>query len=56
MYPKLDTTQALIDLTASVSHDPDEADWFDVEEMIELLPNPSSVLRDLLYYLHQDLL
>lgn len=53
---KYDTTQALVDLTASVSHDPDEADWYDVHELIELLPNPASVLRDLLHYLHEEYL
>ena len=51
---KYDTTQALIDLTANVSHDPDEADWFDVHELVELVPNPSSVLRDLLHWLHDE--
>lgn len=55
-YPKLDVTQALIDLAASVSQDPDEADWFDVEELLDLLPNPSSVLRDLIYTIHQEYL
>lgn len=49
-----DTTQALIDLTGAVSHDPDEADWFDVDEVIELLSNPSAVLRDLLRYAHEE--
>lgn len=51
-----DTTQALVDLTASVSHDPEEADWHDVHELIELLPNPASVLRDLLHYVHGEYL
>lgn len=51
---KYDTTEALIDLTASVSHDPEEADWYDVHELVELIPNPAAVLRDLLHYLHQE--
>ena len=53
---KYETTQALVDLTAAVSHDPDDEDWFDVEELVELLPNPSSVLKDLLHYMHEELL
>lgn len=49
-----DTTQALIDLTGAVSQDPEEADWYDVDELIDLLPNPSAVLRDLLRYAHEE--
>lgn len=49
-----DTTLALIDLTGAVSQDPDQADWYDVDEIIDLLPNPSAVLRDLLRYIHKE--
>lgn len=49
-----DTTQALIDLTGAVSQDPDEADWYDVDELIDLLPDPVSVLRDLMRYAHKE--
>ena len=49
-----DTTQALIDLTGAVSHDPDQADWYDVDELIELLPDPYSVLRELMRYAHEE--
>lgn len=49
-----DTTQALIDLTGAVSHDPEEADWFDVDEVVDLLSDPSAVLRDLLRYAHEE--
>lgn len=49
-----DTTQALIDLTGGVSQDPDVADWYDVDELVELLPNPASVLKDLLRYAHAE--
>lgn len=49
-----DTTQALIDLTGAVSQDPDEADWYDVDELVELLPNPYAVLKDLLRYAHEE--
>lgn len=49
-----DTTQALIDLTGAVSQDPEQADWYDVDELIDLLPDPTSVLRDLLRYAHKE--
>lgn len=49
-----DTTQALIDLAGAVSQDPEEADWYDVDELIDLLPNPTGVLRDLLRYAHEE--
>lgn len=49
-----DTTHALIDLTGAVSQDPDEADWYDVHEVIDLLPDPAAVLRDLLHYIHRE--
>lgn len=49
-----DTTQALIDLTGAVSQDPEAADWYDVDELIDLLPNPAEVLRDLLRYAHKE--
>lgn len=51
-----DTTQALVDLTANVSQDPDQADWHDVHELIELLPNAAAVLQDLLHYMHEEYL
>lgn len=49
-----DTTQALIDLAGGVSQDPDEADWYDVDELVDLLPDPALVLRDLLRYAHKE--
>lgn len=51
---KYDTTQALIDLTSAVSHDEDRADWYDTEEMVDLLSNPTAVLKDLLHWLHEE--
>lgn len=51
---KYDTTQALIDLTGAVSQDPEEADWYNVDEIIDLLSNPAEVLRDLLRYAHKE--
>lgn len=53
---KYDNTQALVDLTASVSHDPDLEDWFDVDELVEFLPNPTEVLKDLLRFMHGEYL
>ena len=50
----LDTTQALIDLTGAVSHDPEKEDFYDVDEIIDLLSNPTAVLRDLLRYAHEE--
>lgn len=49
-----DITRALIDLTASISHDPDEADWYDVDEILEALTNPEVHLREVLVYLHEE--
>lgn len=51
-----ETTQELVDLAACVSQDPDDADWHDVHELIELIPNPASVLRDLLHHMHEEYL
>lgn len=49
-----DTTQALIDLTGAVSQDIDEQDFYDVDELIDLLPNPTAVLKDLMRYAHKE--
>jgi len=51
-----DVTRALIDLTASVSHDPDEADWYDVDEILESLTSPVVHLQEVLRYLHREFL
>lgn len=50
---KYHTTRSLVDLVASISHDPDEADWSEVHEQIEMLADAPSVLRDLLHHLHE---
>lgn len=50
----MDTTRALIDLTGAVSRDPELADWYDVDELIDLLPNPTPVLRNLIRYAHKE--
>lgn len=50
----LDVTQALVDLTGAVSHDPEQADWYDVDELVDLVNNPTAVLRDLLRYIHKE--
>jgi hypothetical protein len=51
---RYETTKALIDLTASITHDQEEADWYDVHELIELLPNAAVVLKDLLHWIHEE--
>lgn len=51
-----DAAQGLIELLEEVSHDPDEADWYDVEEYIGLLPNTTRVLRELAHYMHENYL
>lgn len=51
-----DVTQGLIELLEEVSHDPDEADWFDVHEYLGLIPNSSRVLKELAHYLHEEYL
>lgn len=51
-----DITQGLIELTEEVSHDPDEADWYDVEEYLSNIPNSSRVLKELVHFLHDEYL
>lgn len=49
-----DVTQALIDLTGAVSHEPGEEDFYDVDEIVELLHDPVAVLKELLRYAHSE--
>lgn len=51
-----DITEGLIELLEEVSHDPDEMDWFDVEEYIEQMPNTTRVLKELSKYVHAEYL
>lgn len=51
-----DVTQGLIDLASDVSHDPDEQDWYDLEEYLSLIPNNAKVVRELIYFLHEEYL
>lgn len=51
-----DLTQGLIEIAAEVSHDPEDADWYDVEEYLSMIPNSAKVLRELVYYMHQEYL
>lgn len=53
---KYETTKELVDLTANVSHDPDEADWSEVHEYLENVANSAPVLKDLLHFLHEEYL
>lgn len=52
----LDITQGLIELAAEVDFDPDNADWFDVHEYLDDIPNPRTVLKDLIHYMHSEYL
>ena len=51
-----DITQGLIELAEEVSHDPDEQDFYDVDEYLELIPNPTKVLKELIHYMHAEYL
>lgn len=51
-----DITVGLIELVEDVSHDPDEADWGGVHEYLEDIPNHYRVLKELVHWLHQELL
>lgn len=51
-----DSTRGLIDLIESVSHNPDEEDWYDVNEYIELLSRPDVVLREIAHWIHGEFL
>lgn len=51
-----DITEGLIELLEEVSHDPDEIDWFDVEEYIEQMPNTTRVLKEFSKYVHAEYL
>ena len=53
---KYDITETLVNLAGNVSHDPEEEDWFEVDEFIEAIPNTAPVLKDLLVYLHKEFL
>lgn len=51
-----DLTLGLIELVEEVSHDPAEADWFDVHEYLELVPSSAKILKELTHYLHENYL
>jgi len=51
-----DVTEGLIELVEEVSHDPEDADWFDVKEYIENLPNPYATLYQFVRWTHGELL
>lgn len=54
--PTSDITEGLIALLADVSHDPDEQDWYDVHEYLDLIPNTNRVLREFALYVHENYL
>lgn len=51
-----DITQGLVELVEDVSHDPEDADWYDVHEYLSNIPNSSRVLKELVHYLHEEYL
>lgn len=52
----LDITEGLIELAADISHDPDEADFFDLHEYLDDIPNPRAVLKELIHYVYDEYL
>lgn len=51
-----DITQGLIDVASDISHDPEDQDFFDLDEYLEIIPNSTRVLKELIYYMHQEYL
>lgn len=51
-----DMLDGLLELTAEVSFDPDQADWFDVMEYLDDVPNPRTLLKELVHFLHDEYL
>lgn len=51
-----DVTMGLLELTEEVSHNPDEADWYDVNEYLGNIPNTHRVLKELIMYVHAEYL
>ena len=51
-----DITIGLVELVEDVSHNPDEADWYDVHEYLELIPSSSRVLKELVHFIHENYL
>lgn len=51
-----DVTIGLIELLEEVSHNPADADWFDVHEYLELIPSTTRVLKELVHYMHEEYL
>lgn len=51
-----DQTLGLVELASDVSHDEAEADWYDVDEYLDLLPNPHRTLQELIRLVHESYL
>ena len=51
-----DVTLGLIEIAEELSHDPEERDTFDLDEYLDLIPNPHKVLRELIYFMHEEYL
>ena len=52
----LDITEGLIELVAEVSFDPEDADWFDAIEYLDAIPNPRTVLKEIMHWVHDEYL
>jgi len=51
-----DITMGLVETAESVSHDPDEQDWYEVNEYLDLIPDAAKVLKELVHFMHENYL
>ena len=51
-----DVTQGLIEIAEEISHDPDEQDFYDLYEYLDLIPNSAKVLKELILFVHSEYL
>jgi len=55
-YRLSDMAEGLLEIVADVSHDPEDADWFDAFEYLEDIPTPRAVLKEVMQYMHEEYL
>lgn len=55
-YRLSDMAEGLLEIVSDVSHDPDDADWFDAFEYLEDIPTPRAVLKEIMQYIHAEYL
>lgn len=51
-----EVTEGFIELLEEISHDPDQADLYDLKQYIEAMPNPERVLKEFALYVHENYL